>query len=222
MTIRRSGADRAVRDVGHVLVQHRHRRHQLAQQAERGVDVERHVGGFGEAQHLGQPHAGGDVGHQRQRRRRILQPFDAAHAAVAGVAEGGEMAQALAQRELEGRHCRELAAQAEHFDRLVARAIDGETARPETVFERDRCRRRRGRECWIHADARCVNCAVRIPRLSGRFCCDHGNALTVSRGRRPEFGQIGTDGVGWNCNELRWRAAARIAARTPTSLAMSL
>ena len=64
------GADRAVRDVGHVLVQHRDCRHQLAQQAERGVDVERDVGRLGEAQDLGQPRAGGDVGDERQRRRR--------------------------------------------------------------------------------------------------------------------------------------------------------
>ena len=35
------GGDRAVRDVGRVFVQQRHRRHELAQQAERGVDVER-------------------------------------------------------------------------------------------------------------------------------------------------------------------------------------
>ena len=37
------GCDRAVADVGRVFVQQRHRRHQLAQQAERGVDVERDV-----------------------------------------------------------------------------------------------------------------------------------------------------------------------------------
>ena len=76
------GGNPAVRDVRHVLVQHRDRRHQLAQQAQRRIDVERHVGGFGKAQHLGEAQAGGDVGHQRQRRGRIFQPFDAADAAV--------------------------------------------------------------------------------------------------------------------------------------------
>ena len=98
-------------------------------------------------------------------RGRILEPFDAAHAAVAGVAEGGEMAQSLAERELKRRHPGELAAQAEHLDRLVARAVDGKPAGAETVLERDGIGSRRGRDGWIHADARCVICAVRIPRL---------------------------------------------------------
>jgi hypothetical protein len=49
------GRDRAVRDVRHVLVQHRDRRHELAQQAECRVDVQCHVGGFREPQDLRQP-----------------------------------------------------------------------------------------------------------------------------------------------------------------------
>jgi hypothetical protein len=79
------------------------------------------------------------------------------------------MAQSLAQRELEGGHAGELAAQAEHLDRLVARSVDGQPAGAETVLERDGTGSRRGRDGWIHAGARCVICAVRILRLSGRF-----------------------------------------------------
>ena len=133
--------NRAMRGVGLVLVQHRHRGYQLAQQAERGVDVERDFRRLGEAQHLGQPQSLGDVGDEREGGSGIFQPFDAAHVAVARVAEGREIAEALAQRELERGHGRELAAEAEHFDRLVARAIDGEPAGAEAVLESDPCRR---------------------------------------------------------------------------------
>jgi len=46
------------------------------------------------------------------------------------------MAHALAQRELEGRHRGELAAETEQLDRLIPRAIRDLVALPEAVGER--------------------------------------------------------------------------------------
>ena len=62
------GGQRAVGDLRPDRVQHRHRGHQLPEQAQGGIDVEGDVRAVGERQQLGEPHAGRHVGHERQRR----------------------------------------------------------------------------------------------------------------------------------------------------------
>ncbi len=147
------GGDGAVADVGRVFVQQRHRRHELAQQAERGVDVERDVVLLREFEEPGEPHAGRRVGDQRQRRSGILQPLDGPHVRVTGVAEGRQPADAFAQRELERWNRGQLAAEAEHLHGFVAAAIDDETAFTEAILERQWDGRGRRDECWIHTAA---------------------------------------------------------------------
>ncbi|PYR33672.1 MAG: hypothetical protein DMF93_24805 [Acidobacteria bacterium] len=161
------GRDRAVRDVARLFVQHRHRGHDLPQQAERRVDVERHGRMLGEREHLGEAHAGGDVGDEDERRRRILEPFDAADVRVAAVPERAQMADALAQRELEGGDRRQLAAQAQELDRLVPHWIGRPPPHAKTV--REGLWRWRANVCrgWFHTRRGCGNCAVagRLRRL---------------------------------------------------------
>ena len=60
--------DQTVRDVARVLVQHGDRRHQLPDQAERGVDVELQVALVRDAQDVGEPRAFDVIGHDRERR----------------------------------------------------------------------------------------------------------------------------------------------------------
>ena len=60
------GRDQAVRDVARVLVQQRDRRHELANQAERRVDVELQVALVRDAQDVGQPRAFDVIRHDRE------------------------------------------------------------------------------------------------------------------------------------------------------------
>ena len=152
--------DGAVADIGGVLVKHRHCRHELPQQAQRSVDVERDVFALGKRQNLRKADAVGRVRDQRQRGPGILQSFDAPHVPIAGVAERRQAADAFAQCELKRGHRRELAAQAQHFDRFM-RAIRDQVAFAKAILEGHRGRRRRGDESWVHAAASCLNYAVR-------------------------------------------------------------
>ena len=95
------GRDQAVRDVARVLVQHGDRRHELADQAQRGVDVELQLLLLRDAQDVGEPRAFEMIRHDRQRGRRRHRAIDAAHARVVGVAEIRQPRGALAQREFE-------------------------------------------------------------------------------------------------------------------------
>ena len=96
------------------------------------------------------------------------------------------MADALAERELEGRQRHEVAAQEEHFDRLVARAIEGEPACAEAVLKVDRCRHGGRRECWIHTARRMPKvCRIRFVQL-GHFYAVPTSHLQMGP-RRPDF-----------------------------------
>jgi hypothetical protein len=120
--------DGAVRDVGRVLVQHRHRRHELADEMQRGVDVDGDRPLVGRRQQLRQAHAAGHVGDDGERRAGVVQPIDAADAGEVGVTEIGKPSGALAQRELERRNRRELSAETQQFDRFTATASIGDAA----------------------------------------------------------------------------------------------
>ena len=79
-----------------MLVQGCKCRNELANEAQRGVDVERDVMILGVSEEFGQPHAGGGVGNQRQGPRRIAQTLHRADVLEVGVAESGEPAHAFA------------------------------------------------------------------------------------------------------------------------------
>ncbi len=76
------GPDRAVTQVRRLLVQHRQRVHELTNQTERGVGLDRQQTRFGEGENLGEPHTGDMVGNNGQCGAGLADPFDAAHAAV--------------------------------------------------------------------------------------------------------------------------------------------
>ena len=129
-------SDRGVRkslDVPGVLVQCGDGGHQLADQAERGVDVQVDpaVGRLDEE--IRKARAGDGVRDDCKRGMPIGQPLDGAHAHERRVAERGQPAHALAQRELERRDRRELVAHAEHLERLGAARVQDVVAFAETV-----------------------------------------------------------------------------------------
>ena len=130
--------DRAVGNLGRVLVQHRDRRHQLAQQAQGGVDVECHLGALGVREHLREAHARRGLGDEREGGLGVLEPLDAPDPRVAGVPERRQVADPLPQRELERRHRRQLAAQAEDLDRFVLGPVGDVMTVTETVLKRHR------------------------------------------------------------------------------------
>ena len=71
-----------------------------------------------------QAHAAREIRDDGEGRCRFAQPVDAADPGKRLVAEAGEPAGALTQREFERRHGRQLAAQTEQLDRFTARLDD--------------------------------------------------------------------------------------------------
>ena len=116
--------------------------------------------------------------YDRERRARIVQSIDPAHAAKVGVAEVGEPAGALAQCELERRNRRQLAAQTQELDRVPFRVGDA-PALTEAVVKVVRRRHSGGCESrihihnlrWLRASVQCANCAV------GDETCMPGNGV---------------------------------------------
>ena len=129
------GRQQAVRDVARVLVQHRNRGHELANQAQRRVDVELQAALVRDAQDVGEPRALDVVRHNRQGRDGRHAAVDAAHARVVGVAEIRKARGALAQRELERRHGEQRRSQPENLQQLPSRAVGRDHALADTVGE---------------------------------------------------------------------------------------
>ena len=129
--------DQAVRDVARVLVQERDRGHQLANEAQRRVDVELQVPLGRDAQNLGQPRPLDVVRHDRETARIAI---DAADARVVCVTEVGEARRAFAQRELERRNRQERGPQAEDLKQVAGRVVDRDDAIPQTIGEQRRFR----------------------------------------------------------------------------------
>ena len=108
---------------------------------ERDGDIDRDRPRAALRQQRRQAQAARVVGHDGERRARIVQTVDAADAAEVGVPEGRKPAGALAQRELERRHGGQFAAQTEHFDGVDAVRIEA-AAFAERVLKDNRHRRR--------------------------------------------------------------------------------
>ena len=117
------GRNQAVRDIARIFVQHRDCRNQLPNEAERRVDVQVERALVRHAQDVGEPGAFDVIGHDGQRRRRPHRTVHPPDAHVAGVPEVCEPRGALAQRELEGGHRRQLGTQPQDLQQLAGRAI---------------------------------------------------------------------------------------------------
>jgi hypothetical protein len=129
------GREQAVGDVARILVQQRDRRHQLAKQAQRRVQIDLETALGGDAQHVGEPDALDVVGDNRQARRV---PVDAAHARIVGVPEIREASRALTQRELERRYRQELRPHPEDLEQIACGRVDCDDAVAESVAEKRR------------------------------------------------------------------------------------
>ena len=129
------GRQEAVRDVAGVLVQHGNGRHELANQAQRRVDVELEAALVRDAQDVGQARALDVVRHDRERRGGRHPTVDAADAGVVGVAEIREAGGAFAQRELERRHGEQRRPQPENLQQLARRAVGRDHALADAVGE---------------------------------------------------------------------------------------
>src|SRR5262245_13087263 len=127
------GRDQAVRNLARVLVQERDGRHQLANQAERSVDVELQVALVGDAKDVGKARALDVIGNDRESWTGDLHAIDAPDTRVVGVAEVGQPRGTLSQRKLERRHIRHRRAYAENLQQLASRAVGGDHTLAETV-----------------------------------------------------------------------------------------
>ncbi len=124
-----------VRDVARVLVQERDGRHELTNQAERGVDVELQVPLLRHAQDVGQPRALDVIRDDRQPGPRDLHAVDASYASVVGVPEVRQARGAFAQRELERRHCGERRADAKNLQQFARCAVGDDDALAKAIAE---------------------------------------------------------------------------------------
>ena len=128
--LRREGA---VARVGRGLVKQGDGGHELSNETERGVDVERKQDLLGIRQHAGQANAGHVVGHDRPASMRLA-ALDVAHVRETGRAKLCEAGDAFAKQELEGRDGCQVLVQREDFERSV-RAVP-KMADTESVPER--------------------------------------------------------------------------------------
>ena len=129
------GRDQTVRDFARVLVQERNRRDQLANQTQRGVDVELQVALVRHAQDVGEARAFDVIRNDREPGPGHLHTVDPPHAGVVGMAEVRQAGRALAQRELERWHRRERGTNAENLQQFAGRAVRGDDALAQAIAE---------------------------------------------------------------------------------------
>ena len=127
------GRDQTVRDVACIFVQQRDGRHQLPDQAERGVGVERQLSFARDPEQVRQPRALDVIRDDRQ--RVGVAAVDAADARVVAVPEVRQPRDPLAQRELERRHRRQRRVDPQQLYVLAGRRVGGEDAVTDAVRE---------------------------------------------------------------------------------------
>ncbi len=123
-----------MRDVPGVLVEHRDGGDELADETQRGVDVELEARGGGDFEDARQPRALRGLGDQGERRAAV-HAVDAPDAGVVAVTEVGQPADPLAQHELEGLRADERVAEPQEFEGLRPGRVDGPEADSEPVGE---------------------------------------------------------------------------------------
>ena len=129
------GRDQSVRDFARVLVQQRHGGNELADQAQRGVDVELQVALVRDTQDVGEARAFDVVRDDGQSRSGYLHAIDAPNPRVVGVAEVRQPRRPFAQRELERRHRRQRRPDAKNLQQLACGAIGCDDALAEAIAE---------------------------------------------------------------------------------------
>jgi hypothetical protein len=134
------GRDEAVRGIARVLVHQRERRHELADQAERGVDIEMKVAFLGNAQDLGKARAFDVVRNQRQRRRIPGGTVHAAHPREVDVPEIRQPGDPLPERKLERGDCGEGRVDPEDLYEVAGRGLSGNDAVSDPIGEKRRFR----------------------------------------------------------------------------------
>ena len=128
------GRDQSVRGVARVLVQQRHRRYQLPNQAQRRVGVELQPALVRHPEQVRQPRALDVVRHDRQA-AAARQAVDPPHPRVIGVPEVHQPRGAFAQRELERGDSGQLRTQPQHLQQFARRGISGQHPFAEAVGE---------------------------------------------------------------------------------------
>ena len=93
------GTDGSMGDLPRVLVHQGQSRHELPDQTQRSIDVERDPFPLGQRENLREPYTRRVLGHERKGRTGVAQALHAADTSVTGVAKAREPADALAQRE---------------------------------------------------------------------------------------------------------------------------
>ncbi len=129
------GRNQPVRDLAGVLVQQRHRRHELPDEAERRVDVELKAPLVRDAQDVREPRPLDVVRDDGEAGPWDLDSIDATDARVVGVSEVGQSRRALAQCELEGWHGRQGGPNPEDLQELAGRAVCRDDTFAEPVAE---------------------------------------------------------------------------------------
>ena len=113
--------------------------HELTDEAERGVGLDRQQPRFGERENLREPHAWHMLGDHGQRPAGLADALNAAHAAVVFGLERRQPADTIAQREFERRDRGEFLAQRQELERLVGHT-DAQPALSKSILKRDRGR----------------------------------------------------------------------------------
>ena len=152
---------RAVPEGRHLVVQCRHRRHELTDQTERGVDFERQKLLLGDREHGRQPRARHTVRDDHELGGVLPEALHAADARETGVLEADERVYAFAKCQFERRVCRELVFEFEHFERLAAGA-DGVVPFAESILEHRAARRGGVGAASIHRRLACA-CPSSVP-----------------------------------------------------------
>jgi len=144
------GTERAVRRVGRLLVERRHRGDELPDEAQGRIAVEHDVVFRGRGEKLGDAHARLRIGDERQRASGIAQTLDGADLGKVWMTETRESADALAECEFERGNGCEFAPQAEDIEGVPPGGSDDAPAFAERIAEHHRRRRRRAGSGWIH------------------------------------------------------------------------
>jgi hypothetical protein len=134
------GRDQPVRDVARVFMKHGNGRHQLANQAQRGVDIQLQLLLLRNPQNVRQPRAFKMIRDDRERRGGCHRAVHAADARVICVPEVRQAGGSLAKRELERGDGGQRRPQPQNLQELAGRAVSRDDAFTKTVGKKRRFR----------------------------------------------------------------------------------
>ncbi len=147
-------------DIAIRLVEPRNRRHDLPDEADCGIDVEIQSPRRGACEQFRETEALQPVGYQTERGIPVDEPLHRPRLREVRMAELRKAAHAFAQRELEGRHLREIGADAQEFAR-DARRVGGAPTFAEAITKRRIVEMRYGGGRSVHGSP--LACARTVP-----------------------------------------------------------